>query len=82
MQLGYQLSQDQVSFGISAENGSLLDRLNTGLQNAAYAEYVWEMPWNLRIQGGLRLTHYDLTQEFNWSPRVNAQYDLSKNAGL
>ncbi|NRB51145.1 MAG: TonB-dependent receptor [Saprospiraceae bacterium] len=82
LQLGYQLNQDQVAFGISAENGSLLARSNTGLQNAAYAEYVWKMPWNLRIQGGLRLTHYDLTQDFYWSPRVDLQYDLSKNASL
>lgn len=82
LQLGYQLNQDQVSFGISAENGSLLDRRNTGLQNAAYAEYVWETTWNLRLEGGLRLTHYDLTQNLYWSPRVNAQYQINPNAML
>ncbi len=82
LQLGYQFSQDQVSFGISAENGSLLDRRNTGLQHAVYAEYVWKMPWNLVLEGGVRLTHYDLTQDIYWSPRVNVQYKLSKNANL
>ncbi len=82
LQLGYQLSQDQVSFEIVAENGSLLDRRNAGLQNAAYAEYVWKMPWNLTLEGGLRLTHYDLTQDLHWSPRVNAQYRLNENAIL
>lgn len=82
LQLGYQVNQDQVSFGISAENGNLLDRRNTGLQNAAYAEYVWETPWNLRVEGGLRLTHYDLTQDLYWSPRVNAQYRINPSAML
>ncbi|NET36052.1 MAG: TonB-dependent receptor [Cyanothece sp. SIO1E1] len=82
LQLGYQLNQDQVSFGISAENGNLLDRRNTGLQNAAYAEYVWETAWNLRLEGGLRLTHYDLTQNLYWSPRVNGQYQINPNAML
>lgn len=82
LQLGYQASQDQVSFEIFEENGGVLDRNNTAFQNALYSEYKWRTPWNLTLEAGLRLTHYDLTNQFYWSPRVNLQYHVDKAISL
>lgn len=81
-QLGYQVTQDQVSFGISAENGPLLERSNAAYQNAVYAEYKWLTPWDLTVEGGLRLTHYDLTQGWYASPRLNLRFPINASALL
>lgn len=82
LQLGYQLMQEQVSFDIASDNGALLERNNVAYQNAIYAGYQWQSPWPLQVEGGLRLTHYDLTQQWYFSPRINLRFPLNASALL
>jgi len=53
-----------------------------GMKSALFAQTSWKpVPW-FNVTAGLRMDHYDLTDEVNLSPRLSASFILDKKVSL
>jgi len=49
---------------------------------SAYLQDDWKISSRLNIQSGLRMTHYDLGDNYRFDPRISARYRLLHNLNL
>lgn len=87
-------AQNQLEFGLQAtyndieyeftqnDTTSILDRADTGLTTSFYVQDQHTFNEQLILQGGLRINHYDLTNQFYIEPRASFTYMLNDNIKL
>ncbi len=61
---------------------TILDIAQEATYSAAYISDTWQPMESLSIQGGIRGTHYSITDELYWAPRFSFDFKLSDRIKL
>jgi len=83
LEFGFQSTYNDIEYQfIQNDTATVLDRLNTGWTNSIYLQDRHAFANKLILQGGLRASHYTITNDLFWEPRASLTYLLSDQIKL
>lgn len=83
LKFGLQGTYNEISYQyIQDDTLTILDRLGSGILMSAYAEDEWLIGNKLLINGGVRASYYDVTDEIYWEPRASFSWQMTPRVKL
>lgn len=81
---GYNYLKNKVVIDLSIDDASILGLSPTATQQALYGQYDFGVleDQSLKVSLGLRGTHYSLTNQLYWSPRISTWYQANEQLQL
>ncbi|MEM7374050.1 MAG: carboxypeptidase-like regulatory domain-containing protein [Bacteroidota bacterium] len=77
LEFGTQLTSHDISYLYTRNDTTeILNRKDLGDLYAVYLQDVWTPMKGLEVQGGIRTTYFEPTNQIYWEPRVSASYGL------
>lgn len=82
-EFGGQLTMNEVEYNYSLNDSiTVIDQKDKGLLKTAYLQDKWSPTEKLDIVGGIRATHFDVTDEIYYEPRLSASYEVNNKVKL
>ena len=83
LEFGGQLTKNEVDYNYSLNDSiSVINQKDKGLIKTVYIQNKWSPTEKLNIIGGIRTTHFDLTNELYYEPRLSGSYQLNNKVKL
>ena len=83
LEFGGQLTMNEVDYNYSLNDSiTVIDQKDKGLLKTAYLQDKWSPNEKLNIVGGIRATHFNLTDEIYYEPRISASYKVNNKVKL
>ena len=83
LEFGGQLTMNEVDYNYSLNDSiTVIDQKDKGLLKTAYLQDKWSPNGKLNIVGGIRATHFNLTDEIYYEPRISASYKVNNKVKL
>lgn len=78
LEFGGQLTMNEVEYNyILNDSITVIDQKDKGLLKTAYLQDKWSPTEKLNIVGGIRATHFDVTDEIYYEPRLSVSYKVN-----
>ena len=78
LEFGGQLTMNEVDYNYSLNDSiTVIDQKDKGLLKTAYLQDKWSPTERLNIVGGVRATHFDVTDEIYYEPRLSVSYKVN-----
>ena len=78
LEFGGQLTMNEVEYNYSLNDSiTVIDQKDKGLLKTAYLQDKWSPTEKLNIVGGIRATHFDVTDEIYYEPRLSVSYKVN-----
>jgi len=78
LEFGGQLTMNEVEYNFSLNDSiTVIDQKDKGLLKTAYLQDKWSPTEKLNIVGGIRSTHFDVTDEIYYEPRLSVSYKVN-----
>ncbi len=78
LEFGGQLTMNEVEYNyILNDSITVIDQKDKGLLKTAYLQDKWSPTQKLNIVGGIRATHFDVTDEIYYEPRLSVSYKVN-----
>ena len=78
LEFGGQLTMNEVDYNYSLNDSiTVIDQKDKGLLKTAYLQDKWSPTQKLNIVGGIRATHFDVTDEIYYEPRLSVSYKVN-----
>ena len=78
LEFGGQLTMNEVEYNyILNDSITVIDQKDKGLLKTAYLQDKWSPTEKLNIVGGIRTTHFDVTDEIYYEPRLSVSYKVN-----
>ena len=78
LEFGGQLTMNEVDYNYSLNDSiTVIDQKDKGLLKTAYLQDKWSPTEKLNIVGGIRATHFDVTDEIYYEPRLSVSYKVN-----
>jgi len=78
LEFGALVTRAEVDYKFTRDDTlNILDIAQQATYSAGYISDTWEPTDRFMVNAGIRATHYDVTDEFFWAPRVSAFFKLS-----
>ena len=83
LEFGGQLTKNEVDYNYSLNDSiSVINQKDKGLIKTVYIQNKWSPTEKLNIIGGIRTTHFDVTNELYYEPRLSGSYQLNNKVKL
>ena len=83
LEFGGQLTKNEVDYNYSLNDSiSVINQKDKGLIKTVYIQDKWSPTEKLNIIGGIRTTHFDVTNELYYEPRLSGSYQLNNKVKL
>ena len=83
LEFGGQLTKNEVDYNYSLNDSiSVINQKDKGLIKTLYIQNKWSPTEKLNIIGGIRTTHFDVTNELYYEPRLSGSYQLNNKVKL
>ena len=83
LEFGGQLTKNEVDYNYSLNDSiSVINQKDKGLIKTVYIQNKWSPTKKLNIIGGIRTTHFDVTNELYYEPRLSGSYQLNNKVKL
>ena len=83
LEFGGQLTKNEVDYNYSLNDSiSVINQKDKGLIKTVYIQNKWSPTEKLNIIGGIRSTHFDVTNELYYEPRLSGSYQLNNKVKL
>ena len=83
LEFGSQLTKNEVDYNYSLNDSiSVINQKDKGLIKTVYIQNKWSPTEKLNIIGGIRTTHFDVTNELYYEPRLSGSYQLNNKVKL
>ena len=83
LEFGGQLTKNEVDYNYSLNDSiSVISQKDKGLIKTVYIQDKWSPTEKLNIIGGIRSTHFDVTNELYYEPRLSGSYQLNNKVKL
>ena len=83
LEFGGQLTRNEVDYNYSLNDSiTVMDQKDKGVLSTVYLQDKWSPTKKLNIVGGIRATHFDVTEELYFEPRLSASYQLNDQIKL
>ena len=83
LEFGGQLTMNEVDYNYSLNDSiTVIDQNDKGLLKTAYLQDKWSPTQKLNIVGGIRATHFDVTDELYYEPRLSVSYKVNNKVKL
>ena len=83
LEFGGQLTKSEVDYNYSLNDSiSVINQKDKGLIKTVYIQNKWSPTEKLNIIGGIRTTHFDVTNELYYEPRLSGSYQLNNKVKL
>ena len=83
LEFGGQLTKNEVDYNYSLNDSiSVIKQKDKGLIKTVYIQNKWSPTEKLNIIGGIRTTHFDVTNELYYEPRLSGSYQLNNKVKL
>lgn len=83
LEFGGQLTKNEVDYNYSLNDSiTVIDQKDKGLLSTVYLQHKWSSTEKLNLVGGIRATHFDVTDELYFEPRFSALYQLNDQIKL
>ena len=78
LEFGGQLTMNEVEYNyILNDSIAVIDQKDKGLLKTAYLQDKWTPTEKLNIVGGIRATHFDVTDQIYYEPRLSVSYKVN-----
>ena len=78
LEFGGQLTMNEVEYNyILNDSIAVIDQKDKGLLKTAYLQDKWSPTEKLNIVGGIRATHFDVTDQIYYEPRLSVSYKVN-----
>jgi len=78
LEFGGQLTMNEVEYNyILNDSITVIDQKDKGLLKTAYLQDKWSPTEKLNIVGGIRATHFDVTDQIYYEPRLSVSYKVN-----
>jgi len=78
LEFGGQLTMNEVDYNYSLNDSiTVIDQKDKGLLKTAYLQDKWSPTEKLNIVGGIRATHFDVTDQIYYEPRLSVSYKVN-----
>ena len=78
LEFGGQLTMNEVDYNYSLNDSiTVIDQKDKGLLKTSYLQDKWSPTQKLNIVGGIRATHFDVTDEIYYEPRLSVSYKVN-----
>lgn len=78
LEFGGQLTMNEVEYNyILNDSITVIDQKDKGLLKTAYLQDKWSPTEKLNIVGGIRATHFDVTDQIYYEPRLSISYKVN-----
>ena len=78
LEFGGQLTMNEVEYNyILNDSITVIDQKDKGLLKTAYLQDKWTPTEKLNIVGGIRATHFDVTDQIYYEPRLSVSYKVN-----
>ena len=78
LEFGGQLTMNEVDYNYSLNDSiTVIDQKDKGLLKTAYLQDKWTPTEKLNIVGGIRATHFDVTDQIYYEPRLSVSYKVN-----
>jgi len=78
LEFGGQLTMNEVDYNYSLNDSiTVIDQKDKGLLKTAYLQDKWSPTQKLNIVGGIRATHFDVTDQIYYEPRLSVSYKVN-----
>ena len=78
LEFGGQLTMNEVEYNYSLNDSiTVIDQKDKGLLKTAYLQDKWSPTEKLNIVGGIRATHFDVTDQIYSEPRLSVSYKVN-----
>ena len=83
LEFGGQITKNDVDYNYTFNDTiTVIDQKDEGVLNTVYLQDKWSPSEKLNIVGGIRATHFDVTDEFYYEPRFSLSYQLNDKLKL
>lgn len=83
LEFGGQITKNDVDYNYTFNDTiTVIDQKDEGVLNTVYLQNKWSPSEKLNIVGGIRATHFDVTDEFYYEPRFSLSYQLNDKLKL
>ncbi len=83
LEFGGQITKNDVDYNYTFNDTiTVIDQKDEGILNTVYLQDKWSPSEKLNIVGGIRATHFDVTDEFYYEPRFSLSYQLNDKLKL
>ena len=83
LEFGGQITKNDVDYNYTFNDTiTVIDQKGEGVLNTVYLQDKWSPSEKLNIVGGIRATHFDVTDEFYYEPRFSLSYQLNDKLKL
>jgi len=83
LEFGGQLTKNEVDYNYSLNDSiTVIDQKDKGSLKTAYFQDKWSPTEKLNIVGGIRATHFDVTDELYYEPRLSVLYQVNNKIKL
>ena len=83
MEFGGQLTKNEVDYKYSInDTTTVVSQNDKGFLSTVYLQDKWDPIKNLSIIGGIRATHFDVSDDIFYEPRLSISYQLNNQVEL
>lgn len=83
IEFGGQLTQNDVDYKYTLNDSTtVIEQYDKGLLSTLYMQDNWQPIKALKVLGGVRVSHFDITDEIYYEPRLSASYQLNEQIKL
>lgn len=83
LEFGGQLTKNEVDYQYSLNDSiTVIEQEDKGLLSTIYLQDKWSPTKKINITGGIRATHFDVTENIYYEPRLSASYQLNDQIKL
>ena len=83
LEFGSQITKNEVDYNYSINDSiTVIDQNDKGLLKTFYLQDKWNPAENLNLVAGIRVTHFDVTDNLYYEPRLSLSYQLNDKIKL